>query len=509
MSLSETPAPPTGEGLSDPGAVHNTLLQLISQVAGAVFTTGLTLYLVRALGASGYGVYALAVSIGALLLYPAGLGLPWSVGRYLADHRADLDQVRAILRLGLRLQVPAALAISVALFAASGAIAGAYGYPQLAWPLRWVAVSVFGQAMFGFLSSAVTSVRRVSVSLWMSVIESATETSTSIALVLAGAGAAGATLGKAVGYGVAAAAGLFLTMRLLGGRSRRRNAPAAIGVRTVLRYAGAMFIVDVTWSAISQVDVLLIGALLTEEAVGSFSAVMRILTVLGYLGIAVSAGVAPRLSLAGGAPDTRAFSQGLRFLIVTQGLVIAPMIVWAQPIVSLLLGPGYESADQVMRALSLYCFIGAPAALLTVSVTYLGEARRRVIIMIGTLLFGVLATYVLLRTIGLVGAAIGDDLVEIVYVAANLWLCSQLITLDLRRLGWSLVRTLIAAGVMGLVLLVVGTDHLTAVQWVVGACAGGLAYAAVLLATRELSVAELRLVTTRVVRALRPTRATR
>jgi O-antigen/teichoic acid export membrane protein len=487
----------TDGGLSDPGAVHNTLLQLLSQVAGTVFTGGLTLYLVRALGASGFGVYALAVSIGSLVLYPAGLGLPWAVGRFLADHRDDLDQLRAILLLGLKLQIAAAVVTAIGLFAVSGTLADAFGDPRLGWPLRWLAVSVVGQALFAFLTSAVTSVRRVSIGLWMAVIESATETSCSAALVLAGAGAAGATLGKAIGYSVAAVAGTYLTLRLLGSFRRRAVARVQVGVRAITRYAGAMLVVDVTWSAIAQIDVLLIGALLTSAAVGSFSAVLRILTVLGYLGIAVSSGVAPRLTLRDGPPDTRSFVEAIRLLIIVQGLVIAPMLVWARPITDLLLGPGYRSSAEIMRVLSVQAFVGAPASLVSVAVTYLGEARRRLRIVLGTLVLGLVCTYVLIRAVGVVGAAIGDDIVLSVYVLAHLWIVSRMITLDLRALTWSCLRTLIAAGVMALPLLAMGTNHLSAVQCIVGLAAGGSAYAAVLLITRELSVGELRTIAAR------------
>jgi stage V sporulation protein B len=483
--------------LADPGAVRNTLLQLASQVAATIFTGGLTLYLVRTLGASGYGVYALAVSIGGLLLLPAGLGLPWALGRFLADHIEDLGQVRAILALGLRLQVPAAIVTSVGLFAASGAIADAYGQPHLGWPLRWVAVSLLGQALFGFLTSVATSLRRVAVGLWMALIESATETFASVALVLAGSGAAGATLGKAIGYGIGAAAGFYLTVRLLGGLRRRGAAPVEVGVRTVMRYAGAMLVVDAAWSAIAQVDILLIGALLSSAAVGSFGAVVRVMTVLGYLGIAVSSGVAPRLSLSGGAPDTHAFNQALRYLIIAQGLVLAPLIVWSTPIVHLLLGPGYRSAGEIMQVMTVAYFVGAPASLVSVAVTYLGEARRRLIIMIVTLAVGVGMTYVLLKAVGVVGAAIADDLIQIVYIAANLWICSLLIAVDLRRLARSTVCTLLAAGAMALALAAFGTGHLSALEWIGGACAGGVAYGAVLILTRELSVAELRAVVAR------------
>ncbi len=496
-----TPPPlPLASGLSDPGVVSNTLLQLATQVAGAVFTGGLTLYLVRALGASGYGIYALAVTIGSLVVYPAGMGLPWAVGRFLADHRDDLGQLRAILRLGLRLQIASAAVASLGLFALAGALADAFGDPRLGWPLRWVALSILGQVLFSFLTSAVTSLRRSAVALWMAVIESAIEAGGSAGLVLVGAGVAGAALGKAVGYCVAGLAGVYLTRRLLGRelrtvrtvRTRHPLRPrVAVGARAITSYAGAMLVVDVTWSAIAQIDVLLIAAILTPAAVGSFSAVLRIMAMLSYLGLAVSSGVAPRLSLGGGSPDTRAFIEGIRYLVIVQGLVLAPMVVWAAPIVALLLGSGYRSSPEIMRVLAVQAFVGSPAALISVAVTYLGEARRRLRVVLGTFVIGLLSTYILIRAVGVVGAAIGDDLVVVVYVAAHLWICSTLITLDLWRLLRSLTRTLLAAAAMAVVLLAFGTRHLSAVDWIAGLALGVAAYVAALLLTREVTIAEL------------------
>lgn len=483
---------PAADALSDPGVVSNTLLQLASQLGGAVFTGGLALYLVRALGASDYGVYALAVSIGSLVLYPAGLGLPWSVGRFLADHRADRGQLRAILLLGLKLQAASAVIAATALFALAGTLADAFGKTHLGWPLRWVALSIVGQAMFGFVTSAVTSVRRVSIALSMAIIESASEAFISAGLVLAGAGVAGAVLGKAIAYGVAAAIGVYMTGRLLGGVRRGAAEKVAVGARAISRYAGAMLIVDVTWSAIAQIDVLLVGALLSSADVGSFGAVLRALILLGYPGVAVGIGVAPRLSLVGGKPDTAAFQQGIRYLIVFQGLVIAPLVLWATPIVTLVLGPGYHSAPAILRVLTVQAFVSAPAGLISVGVTYLGEARRRLPIVLGTLVLGLAVTYYLVRTVGVVGAAIGDDVVQVVYVGAHLWIASRLLTLDLRSLAVSCGRTLVAAAAMSVPLLALGTDHLSAIAWIAGLALGISAYAAALLITREVTPEEIR-----------------
>lgn len=492
--------------LSDAGAARNTLLQLMSNLSGVLFTAGLTLFLVRALGASAYGQYALAVNIAALLVIPTGLGLPMSVGRYLADHRSDPGQLRAILLLGLRLQVPAGMVAAIALFAAAGLVARAYGDPHLAWPLRWVAVSVMGQALFGFLMAASTSLRQSGIPLRLALLESATETSSSIALVLLGGGAAGAVLGKSIGYAVATAAGVYLLVRMLGRLGGPGRTRSNVGARQVLGYAGATFIVDLGWTLIARIDILLIGALLTSAAVGQFNAVLRIMTVLGYLGTAVSQGVAPRLALGDGPPDVRAFGQGLRYLLIIQGLVLAPMIVWAKPLVDLLLGPGFAQSVPVMRVLSVAAFVSAPAALLSVSINYLGAAQRRVKIISVTLLLGIVATYVLIDQKGLVGAAIADDLVTGVYVVATLWVCARLIAIDLDSLVLSLARILVAAAAMALVLAIVGTDHLSAAQWLVGGVAGGAAYAGILFVTREISSVELRAVTARLSTAVRPAR---
>jgi O-antigen/teichoic acid export membrane protein len=254
------------------------------------------------------------------------------------------------------------------------------------------------------------------------------------------------------------------------------------------------------------VDILLIGALLTSVAVGSFNAVLRIVTVLGYLGTAVSGGVAPRLSLADGSPDTRAFNQGIRYLLIVQGLVLAPMIVWAKPLVELLLGSGYPQSAVIMQVLSVTAFVSAPAALLSVSVNYLGAAQRRIKIIFLTLVLGIVSTYVLLDVIGLVGAAIADDVVACAYVAANLWLCAQLISVDVRSLVLSVARIVIGASAMALVLRIVGTEHLSPAQWVVGAAAGATAYIGILFISGEVSLLELRAITGKFLSATRPVR---
>ena len=450
------------------------------------------LFLVRELRPVGYGIYALATSIAGLLVLPAGLGLPMAIGRYVADHRHDRAQIRALLRIGLRLQLPIVLLTAGGLLLSAGAIAHAYHQPHLGWPLRWAALAVIGQTTYNFLISVPTSVRRSGFGLGMALTESAVETFSAIALVLAGAGAAGATLGKALGYVVGAGLGTYLIRKLVG-RSSRVRASAPVAVRALLGYAGATFVVDLGFTVIATTDSILIAAILDPSALGNFSAVMRLMVVLGYLGTAVAGGVAPTALDGCGSsePDRGALRDGVRLLILAQGLAIAPMVVWASPIVTLLLGRRYHTAAEILRVLTPYSFAMAPAGLLSLSITYLGAAHRRVAVMGVTLSIGIVATYVLLRAVGVIGAAIADDIVAIIYVGANLRLCAQLVALELRPLALTLARVLVAAVAMGAVLWAFGRAELSAAHWLAGSALGLLAYAAVILLTGEVTVAEV------------------
>jgi peptidoglycan/LPS O-acetylase OafA/YrhL len=65
------------------------------------------------------------------------------------------------------------------------------------------------------------------------------------------------------------------------------------------------------------------------------------------------------------------------------------------------------------------------------------------------------------------------------------------------------VRSLAAAGVTALVLVAIGTSDLSPLQWIAGAVLGTGAFVGGLLASRELSLGEFRLLASRPLQALR------
>jgi lipopolysaccharide exporter len=491
-AVDSEPAPAAPPPQDDADTItRNTAFALASQLATASFTAVLTIVLVRVLGPEDYGVFALALSVASLVFLPADFGISQSTARFVAEHRGERDRIAAVMADGLKLKVASSAVICVILFALAGPIASAYDAPDMAWALRGVALALFGQSMMGFYRTGFEAIGRVRLNLRLVFSESAVEAGASIALVLAGAGVVGAAFGRAIGYAFGTALALYLARQTIGARGISLRGSPAGRLREIASYAGALLIIDAIFAALTQLDILLIGAILGTSAVGIFQAPAKLITFLHYPGLALSAGVSPRLARGGEGPNVQAFAAGIRYLMILQGLLVVPTIVWAGPITDLVLGDEFAESADVMRALAPLTFLFGIAPIVSVGVNYLGEARRRIPIAIAALIANFVVSIVLLYEIGVVGSAIGADVAYLIYVPAHFWILKRMIGLTVRPVAVTFARTLVAAAAMAVAMLAFGYNELSVLDWFAGGAAGVAAYVAVLLATGEVSRSEL------------------
>ena len=227
-------------------------------------------FLARALGPGDYGTYALAMSVGALLALPADFGISPSAQRFVAEH---VDDRRAVAR-GPRRRVPAQAAdrgtrVAVALAVAAGPIADAYDNPGLAWPLRAAALALFCESFVMLSTGAFIALGRVTYNLRLLPLGL-------VALVLTSSscsrvrGATAAMLARAAGLALVGGAGAWLLWRLVGRPTVRLRGGSGRGRRRIAGYAGPIVLVDSAFALFSQLDVLLIGALLGSARPGCF-----------------------------------------------------------------------------------------------------------------------------------------------------------------------------------------------------------------------------------------------
>jgi O-antigen/teichoic acid export membrane protein len=478
--------------------VRNAALAFAAQITGAVFTAGLTIFLARKLGTHGYGILSLALGIYGLVLLPTDFGFSNSVARFVAQHRSDRPRVQAVLADGLRLKIAAALALSIALAAAAQPIASAYGLPALIWPIRGVALTLFAESIM-LLNSVFVAIRRVDLQLWTALLESVTEVTATLALVLAGGGAAGATFGKAIGYLVGAAVTLFLLARALGPQILPTRLGLGMDARRIATYAGVLLIVDGAYTAFAQIDILIIGAISGASAAAIFSAPMKLVTLFGYPGSAISSGVSPRLARGEpGGPNKGAFLAALRIIMLIQTGITVFVLGWAGLMVHVGLGSGYRGSVTVLRVLAPYIFLTGFGTLVSISVNYLGEAARRVPIALATVAINLVLDLLLVPSMGATGGAIGTDAAYALYAPAHLWICQRMLSLDLRPIAGTSLRALLAGAPATGVLFLFGDQLSPPFMTIIGGVLAIAVLLAILWLSGEVSTTEFRAVLGRV-----------
>lgn len=480
--------PQSGDTIS-----RNTLAAFAAQMTTAAFTAGLTIYLTRALGPAGFGVFALALSVTGLVQRPAGAGTTQAAARYMAERHGDSTGVAGVFGLALRIRLVTATLVGIGLFALAGPIADLYDAPDLAGPLRGVALAFVGQSLFDFFRTAFVALRRASVGFVSVLSESSMETAATVALVVAGGGATGASLGRAAGYAFGAVIGLVMLTRVLGRSPLLRPPPSPVPRREFAGYAGAMLVVATVTSLFQRLATLLLGALLNVTAVGIYSAPLRLMAFLAYPGLAVAQGVAPRQARHPDQPTkVVALGRALGYVLILHAVMVAFLAVWAGPLVELVLGSEFAESAEVLRALAPFIYLNGVAPILFSSLGYAGMGSRRIPIVVTALLVAAGLYLVLIPAWGVVGAAVATDVGYAVTVVGHLWLVQRFIGLPLRRLGMTVLRSLLAAGATVLALLAIGNNDLSVLQWAAGLLVGTAAFVAVLLLTRELTPSEIR-----------------
>jgi O-antigen/teichoic acid export membrane protein len=480
--------------MSDERVSRSAAFAFSAQMVGALLTAALTIFLGRRLSAAEYGSFTFALGVGAIAGLLADLGTTSSTGRYLAERRGRPAALGAVFRTATRLKLRISLVAAVALLVLAEPICHAFGEPAATWPLRALAIALLAQSMFTLLLGAFIAVGKLRYNLVIATAESVVEVLASVVLVLLGAGATGAAFGQASGYAVGLLVGLVMARRAFGGLRGARKDAHEVSPRQILRYARPLLAVEVAFRLFASIDVLLIAALVGGGAqIASFGLPMRLAAFLDYPAAAVASAVSPRLAHdEGEESNLRLFTMAMRYLVILQVLITAPFLIWSEAIVNLIFGSKYPQAPEVLQALTPYILLAGLAQITTLTVNYLGEARRRVPLAIAMLSVNVLIDVLLLPRIGIVAGAIGTSAAYAVWVPGHLWILRQHTGLRLRPLARTLARALIAGGAMVGVLALLGTGQVPIPLMLAGVVLGPLVYLAVLLAIREISPQELR-----------------
>ncbi len=398
---------------------------LTAQLLGAASTAVLGIFVARHLGAAGFGEYALALAFTMLLAPVADLGVSLAAARALAttSDRAARSRIyanSAILKLGT------AVLFGVVVYALAGLIASGYGNRGLTPVFHAAAFALVGQSLLTFFWSTLIAERRGLLNLGIVAVRVAVEMSLTIIVLLSGHGAAAATLARGIAHVTAAAIGFGVVF----GASRSRVRPSIGEGLQMARSALGLAMVEISYGALFQIDVLMIGVFMTPAAVGLYQAPLRILTPVTYLGIALASGLAPVVAREPDKSRQRRQVAGVLCAIAFAEAGIAAVIFARADDVMMLFGRDFGASVHVLRLLSPYIFVAGLGPVASLLVTYLGSVRLRMVIATSALALNLALDIGLIPRFGLTGAAIAADIAAVYYVGSHCWLVAR--TLELR-----------------------------------------------------------------------------
>lgn len=236
-------------------------------------------------------------------------------------------------------------------------------------------------------------------------------------LVLIGVAGAGLLTGRALSgpvtvatYAAAAAVAfvfgsvlLHSALRGMPGRGARTEKP-----REWLQVGLWMILVTGAYQAFSQVDLVMVGALLTKEDAGIYAAASRLSLLVQYGLIALQVVVAPQIAVAhasGSMGELQKLLSHLAMLAtvfaVSAGLLL---VAFAAPILSLF-GAGFASGSTILRILVLAHVANAITGATGLVLTMTGHQRQVAVIVTLALTTSVGFHYLVIPRYGVVGAA--------------------------------------------------------------------------------------------------------
>lgn len=376
-------------------------------VGGTLLSFLLNLALARLLGASGAGIFFLALTVATVAALLGRLGLDNAMLRFAAAFAGAKEWGKAagVERTGLRVAMVSSVGAAAAVAVLGGWMARSlFGSPELVVPLRLMAVAVVPLALARLYGELLKAISRV----WHAVlVESVTIPLVALPTLLILApllGVPGAALAYLFGASVALGYGVWRWRRTL-------PAPADVSPFPVGRLLETSL--PLLWVAgmdllMRSVDVLALGAWWTSTEVGIYGVAARVSLLTGFVLMSINAVVAPRFAALHARGETRKLAEMARkstLLITLLTLpILAPLLAVPEWVLGLF-GPEFRvggTALMILVAGQLVKVVTGPVGYLLMMSGH-EKLMRNAIVVAGTA--NVVLNVVLVPPFGILGAA--------------------------------------------------------------------------------------------------------
>jgi O-antigen/teichoic acid export membrane protein len=379
----------------------------------------LTPFIIERVGMEDYGLWALALAVSGML----GLmdfGLATAAVKYVAEHtaRGDIEGrnrvISTLLTCYLSIGGVALVIVSIYAFGTYDATStdGITGREDF----RILCVMVGLMVALGFplslFRAALTGSGNMFLSNLAEIIMTLSYTSLSALFLINGSGLAGLPIAQAIGMSMGLGMLVWLSYRKLDGLKLTLSFKGLRDSRDLLAFSGWAFVANAAVLLIMRMDPILIKAMMPLSAVAIYAVAAKIAEYALLLNKQFSNALMPMISQAHGAGSSNTVQQvltnGTRYLMALAMPMLVLIAIYADLLLTLWLGAGFEDAVPVLQTLAVAvgCSVLQLNAANVLGMT--GKHRFVASAMGMSATINLVITLILLPRIGLLGAAIGS-----------------------------------------------------------------------------------------------------
>jgi O-antigen/teichoic acid export membrane protein len=427
--MTQTPLSPTQESFKLSALIKDVKIALILKFAGLLLTYLVQVFLARWMGKTEYGIYEYVVSWSLLLAIPAGLGLPRTSLRLIAEYRVkqDWSSLGGIVRGSLLLT---ALASFVTCLASAGIILLLNHYFSFAYSrqLLLCICLVPLQALVLLLLETARGMKDVTLAYAPSQIV------WPILLLLGGLffWQRNHALGSITAIELAIvmlAIALSFQLWLLWGKlnAEVKGATPVYSYREWIGIALVLLLQVGFKTILSQTDIVMVGSLMGPEEAGIYSAAVKTAVWVAFVLQTVNIVVAPiftTLYAQGNSQELQKLVSTVTLWIFWSSLAIASILIaFAGPVMGLF-GPEFVVASWQLRILVLGQLVNALCGSVNLLMVMTGHQNKAVVVYGWAVLINVLLNGILIPLVGSLGAAIATSLTMALW---NVWLSALVV----------------------------------------------------------------------------------
>ncbi|HOI57112.1 MULTISPECIES: flippase [unclassified Methanoculleus] len=380
----------------------------VSQIVALGSGFLLNIILSRWLGPADFGLYTLTLTLFTVSTLVAGIGIPETIVKYVADYKDDQERLNTIVTTGVINSILLGTVASLVFFLFSGEIAEIFGMPDLAGLIRIIAPAISLSVVNTTLLSLLNGLREMRSYSFRFILRSFLLIVLATLFILSGFGAAGAVLALLL-----TEIGTFAFVISV---ARRHFSLQVVDhwatTKKILTFGSQVFIAGAIFLINTYTDTLLIGYMLTDADVGWYAVAFAIARV-AFLSLpgSISTVSYPAISeyYSKGLRDAveAVITRSIRYCLILLSTVGLVLICLSEAIITFVFGPAYLPAVPVIIILVYGMIVFGAVSSIGPAISAMnrpGLSSKATLVMAGA---NVCFDVTLIPLLGITGAAIG------------------------------------------------------------------------------------------------------